>query len=599
LSAAASQDALLLKEREKFRSIQQIARAVGSTLELDDLLHLIVGKITELMDADRSTLYVMDDSQTELWTKVLQADELKEIRLKIGEGIAGWVAKTGQTVNVVDAYEDRRFHPDVDQRSGYRTRSILCTPMKDNLGHIIGVVQVLNKKGGPFTDEDSELLEALVSQASIAIENSKLYLSVVRKNVQLLETQEQLQRRMRELDLLLEVERQISSAGSLDELLDGLLARTTEIIGAEASSVLLQDTRTERLYFSSALGERREAVMKSTVAMGEGICGWVAQHQEPLVINDPGSDPRHNRALARSLDFPPRNILCVPLLGKESTLGAIELLNKVGAEHFEESDLTLLTLVAGRITNAIELARSQEEQVKQSHLASLGQMLAGILHDLKTPMTIISGYTQLMAQNPDELVRKDYAEQVLRQFNIMSAMVQDVLAFARGESTVLIRKVYLHRFLKDLREHLDHEFAGKNIVLTVEDRYQGVAYLDELKFWRVVHNIARNAAQAMPEGGQFTITVEAVDSKLVFAMTDTGSGIPPELEGRLFGLFATAGKKEGTGLGLAIVQKIVKEHAGEITYRSTPGEGTTFTVTLPLNPPRPPSTGDMPALVAG
>jgi len=574
----------LEREREKFRSIQQIARAVGSTLDLDRLLHLIVGKVTELMDADRSTLYVMDDSRTMLWTRVLQADEIKEIRLKLGEGIAGWVARTGEAVNIEDAYQDARFQKEVDQRSGYHTRSILCTPMKDNQGQIIGVVQVLNKRGGVFTAEDEELLEALVSQTAIAIENSQLYLSVVRNNQRLLETQEKLERRMRELDLLLEVERQTSIASSLDELLDGLLARTTELIGAEAASILLMDEKTEQLYFSAALGTQGEMVKEQSVAVGEGIAGWVAAHGEPLIINDPQSDPRHNRELAARIGFFPRTLLCVPLAGQGKMLGAIELLNKLGKDQFDEDDQTLLTLVAGRVARAIELARANEEQLKQSRLASIGQMLAGLLHDLKTPMTISSGYAQLMAQSDDPEVRHQYVEQVLRQFDVMSAMTREVLDFARGESNILIRKVYLHKFIAEMEEHLRHEFSGKKISLAVRQTYKGVAFLDETKFRRVFQNIARNAAEAMPAGGTFTISVDATpaDNKLVFTFQDTGFGVPSELKGRLFEIFATAGKEEGTGLGLAIVHRIVREHEGEITYRTGPNEGTLFEITLPL-----------------
>jgi signal transduction histidine kinase len=578
-----SLEAQIQKEREKFRSIQQIARAVGSTLDLDVLLHLIVGKITELMEADRSTLYVMDESRTELWTKVLQADEIREIRLRVGEGIAGWVAKIGQTVNIEDAYKDGRFNPDVDMRSGYRTRSILCTPMKDNLGNIIGVVQVLNKKTGEaFTSEDVELLEALVSQASIAIENSQLYLSVVRKNLQLLEAQEKLERRMRELDLLLDVEKQMNEATSLDGLLDRLLNRSAELIGAEAASILLLDQKTERLVFRSALGEKREAVKQVSVAMGEGIAGWVAKHGEAVLINDPRGDERHNRVLAERIGLQPRNILCVPLIGAEGPIGSIELLNKLGRDQFEEGDLKLLTLIAGRISQVIELARVKEDQIKQSNLASIGQMLSGMLHDLKTPMTIISGYAQLMAQSNEEDIRHEYTEQILKQFDLMSAMTREVLAFARGESNILIRKVYLHKFMKEMQEHLKIEFSGKNIELRVDLRYKGVVFLDETKFRRIFHNIARNAAQAMPEGGTFTVTADTAGDRLFFTFRDTGMGIPPELEGRLFQAFATAGKKEGTGLGLAIVQKIVHEHEGRISYESKPGQGTTFIIALPL-----------------
>ena len=569
-------------ERHKGRSIKQIALAVGSTLDLDRLLDLIVSKITELMEADRSTLYLTDESGTELWTKVLQADELREIRLKVGQGIAGWVAQAGQTVNIVDAYEDDRFNPRVDLQSGYRTRSVLTIPMRDYQGRITGVVQVLNKKNGSFTEEDEELLEALASQASISIENSKMYQALVRQNIQLRDTHVKLERRATELDLLLEVEKQISESESVEQLLDGLLERTAEIIGAEAASILLRDSQTQHLYFANTVGAKGDQIKHESVPEGLGICGWVTEHQTPLRVDNPATDPRHLKGLARQVDFEPRNILCVPLTGREGSLGAIELLNKLGASTFDDQDLTLLTLVAGRIAYALELHHSKEEHAKQGRLAAIGQMLSGVVHDLKTPMTIISGYAQLMAKNDDAETRMQYAEHILKQFAVMSAMTKEVLAFAKGESQVLIRKVYLHRFMRDMQEHLRHEFEGKGIELKVVQRYKGVAYLDEPKFRRVFQNMARNAAEAMPNGGTFTVQVEGEDDVLTLAFKDTGQGIPREVEGKLFQPFATAGKKDGTGLGLAIVDRIVKQHDGKIDYSSRQGQGTTFSIKLPL-----------------
>ena len=569
-------------ERHKGRSMKQIALAVGSTLDLDRLLELIVSKITELMEADRSTLYLTDETGTVLWTKVLQADELREIRLKVGQGIAGWVAKTGKTVNIEDAYEDQRFNQEVDQESGYRTRSVLCIPIRNYQGRISGVIQVLNKIGGTFSVEDEELLEAMASQASISIENSKMYQSLVRQNIKLRDTHGTLEQRARELDLLLEVEKQISESDSVDQLLDRLLERTTEIIGAEASSILLRDDQTQRLFFRSTIGEKGEVIKQESVLLGEGICGWVTKNAAPLLINDPASDPRHLRELARELDFIPRNILCVPLLGRDGALGAIELLNKVSDGSFEEQDQILLTLVAGRISYALELARAKEEQAKQNRLAAIGQMLSGVVHDLKTPMTIVSGYAQLMARNDDKDTRETYAEQIIKQFAVMSAMTKEVLAFAKGESNVLIRKVYMHKFIKDIQEHLTAELRGKDIKLTVEQEYSGAAFMDEPKFRRVFHNIARNAADAMPDGGTFSVIVSTEGDRLVFTFKDTGTGIPSELEGKIFQPFATAGKEDGTGLGLAIVDKIVKQHDGKITYHSSPAYGTTFVIKLPL-----------------
>ncbi|HEU5394352.1 MAG TPA: ATP-binding protein, partial [Candidatus Methylomirabilis sp.] len=125
--------------------------------------------------ADRSSLFLVDREKKELWTKVAQGLATTELRVPLGTGIAGTVAVSGETVNIADAYADTRFNPEVDRKTGYRTRTILCLPMRDKAGDILGVFQVLNKREGPFGKEDEEVLAAMASQAAIALENARLY----------------------------------------------------------------------------------------------------------------------------------------------------------------------------------------------------------------------------------------------------------------------------------------------------------------------------------------------------------------------------------------------------------------------------------------
>ena len=595
---AASLRAQLRSEHKKLELVQEIGQALSSALELDGLLALIMEKITILMEADRSTLYLFSDDGLELWSKVAQGGEVLEIRLRVGEGIAGWVGQSGETVNIPDAYSDRRFYPAVDVRSGYRTRSILCMPMEARGGARIGVIQVLNKVDGPFTADDEALLGALASQASVAIENSKLYHSVVAKNVELALASGKLQDKTRELDILFTIEREVNEAQNLGDVLDRLLRRAMEVFGARAGSILLRERGTDELTFRSTAGEKGEQVRRMRVTMPDGIVGWVAANKCPIIANDPASDPRHDHKLALAIGYIPGNLVCVPLIGRsidhatdrdeDEVLGVVELLDKDDPAGFDGEDLKLLGLIAGQASRAIQLARSREERQNQNRLASIGQMLAGVLHDLKTPMTIVSGYAQLMAQIEEADQRATYVEQILKQFDQMAAMTREVLAFARGEVNVLIRRVYLHKFLAELRRHLEHELAGKDVRLIMDASYKGAAYFDEQKILRLVHNIARNAVQAMASGGTFRVSTRVDGDALVLEFADTGSGVPPEMEGRLFDLFATSGKKDGTGLGLAIVKKIVDEHRGTIGYESRRGDGdsgTTFVVRLPLERP--------------
>ena len=159
---------------EKLTSILDVAKAMAAARDLDLLLPLIIYEAAKVVDADRCTLFILDREQGELWSKVAQG-AAHEIRVKLGRGIAGSVAETGQVINIQDAYADSRFNRDVDATTGYRTRTILCVPMRDAQGEDTGVLQALNQPVGVFTDEDSELLSALGGQAAGAIENALLH----------------------------------------------------------------------------------------------------------------------------------------------------------------------------------------------------------------------------------------------------------------------------------------------------------------------------------------------------------------------------------------------------------------------------------------
>lgn len=581
-------------ERKKVEAVRQLGKVLGATLDLDRLLVVLLEKVTELLDAERATIYLVTDDGTHLESKIAQGGAIATIRLKAGEGIAGWVAKSQATVNIPDAYADPRFNQAVDKSSGFRTRSILCMPMPDHKGRTMGVVQVLNKRLGPFDADDEALLATVAAHAGIAIENSKLYLNVLGKNIALLSTQDQLRQRIAELDLLFEIEREASAALDLDTLLGRLLSRAIQLVGVEAGSILLREKSSGELFFRNAQGRGAESLQRLKLPAGEGIVGWVALHKEPLLVNDPAHDARHDLFIAEKIGVPARSILAVPLLAprqaddeEPQTLGAIELVNKrtsTGA-GFEESDLRLLTLIAGQVSRAITIARNREERLHSERLASIGQMMSGVLHDLKTPMTIVSGYAQLMASSDDSEQRNHYAELILKQFDLMSSMTRELLQFARGESQLLVRKVYLQKWIAEVRAQLEREFAGKKIELVVDDRYKGAAMFDENKMFRVIHNLARNAAQAMEGRGTFRITIDTDGPELTMAFADSGPGIPEAMAGRVFEAFATSGKRDGTGLGLAIVKKIVEEHHGRVSYESTRGVGTTFRVALPLARP--------------
>ena len=161
----------------RFNKLQRLIEAskiINSTLDLDKLLGLILDSAAKSINADRGTLYLVDGIKKELWSKVLQGINMVEIRLPVGKGLAGYVAETGETINIPDTYADPRFNPEIDKRTGYHTHNMLCMPMKNKDGKIIGVFQLLNKNQGSFDSEDISFIDAFSAHASIAIENARM-----------------------------------------------------------------------------------------------------------------------------------------------------------------------------------------------------------------------------------------------------------------------------------------------------------------------------------------------------------------------------------------------------------------------------------------
>jgi signal transduction histidine kinase/putative methionine-R-sulfoxide reductase with GAF domain len=587
----------LAREHERLLALQDIGAASGSILNIDELLSLVVTRITRVMECDRTTIYLLDEEGKDLVARVAEGEQRHEIRLPVGAGLAGWVARSGQLQNIADVYDDHRFDPAWDQRTGYRTRSMLCVPMKNRLGRPLGVIQCLNKRHGAFTIEDEAMLSALAAQAAVTIENGRFFVQTIQKNMELLETKQQLERRVQELDVLVEIAHVSASARSLDQLLEGVLGRAVRAIDAEAGSILLAEDG-GHLRFRCAIGGAPQAIARVQIPVGTGICGWVAQNRQPKVVNDVSADTRHRADVAASVGYRPRSVLAVPLSWTEPDgtdgIGALELLNKhAGRGPFTEDDVRLATLIASNVSSAISLARARERTEREERLATIGQLLSGVLHDLKTPMAVIAGYTRELTLTEEPPLRERFAQTILKQVDLINAMTRETIAFARGDRSVWLRKVYLKQFFEEVLDQLRRELEpkGVEIELVLEDK--GVARLDQHKIQRAVHNLARNAAEAIgpPQGrrrgGKVTLrvarragTADGLPEAIVIECIDDGPGIPEEIRERVFESFITHGKASGTGLGLAVVKKVADDHGGAVEVESVPGR-TVFRLVLP------------------
>ena len=239
-----------------------------------------------------------------------------------------------------------------------------------------------------------------------------------------------------------------------------------------------------------------------------------------------------------------------------------------------------MTLIAGQVARAVMLTLERQAKLDTERLAAIGRMLAGVAHDLRNPMTAISGFAQLMAMDVDPEKRKTRCKRILFQIDEMTSMIGDLLAFSRGETKLNPMSVDVEGLARDAREVIDAHCKLRGIVLDVSST-GGRVTVDAGRTKRIIYNLAKNATEALAEGGQLKVDLEEHEGSLILKVSDTGPGIPAEVRDHLFEPFITSGKAYGTGLGLSIVKRFVDDHHGEIDVESQEGLGTSFIVKLP------------------
>jgi signal transduction histidine kinase/putative methionine-R-sulfoxide reductase with GAF domain len=571
--------------------VADIARALSAQLTEEQLLDLVMERLTHALDAERSTLFLVGDGDV-LYSKVAQGEGSREIRLSVGQGLAGWVAATQRGVNVKDAYQDPRFDPRWDQETGFRTRSMICQPVIDREGELLGVVQVLNKQEGWFTVDDEGLLHTIMAMTAIALVNQRLHATLIVQNLELAEIQRKLADRVNEIDLLYRLERETTEAADLDEVMDAVVQRLARTVPASVVEVALvrpgDGLALHRYARPARNGDGRASGPVAVVArlvlpavsglVGRAIAGGATLDLAELV-------PARLAQLAAEEDLPfvPRAGRCVPLADEDRVLGALAVYDHPGKQlGLDGTEAKLLELVATQAVRAVTLRQKREQAELQDRLSAIGRALAGILHDLRTPMTVASGAVQLLKSEDDPTERAALADQVMRQLGRMIEMSREVLAFARGDARALYRKVLVQDFARDAEEVVKQVFARTAATVAVTCSDHGFARIDATKLLRVVQNIARNARDVLAEhqDGRFALGIAADGQELVLTFADNGPGVPEAFRHRMFDAFATAGKKDGTGLGLAMVKQFAEAHGGTVSYRDTDGGGATFEIRI-------------------
>jgi len=570
-------EASLRRRLGRLERLYEVSNVIHSTLDPNRALELILEQAVGLTGATSGSVVLINPTSGLL--EILASRGLpvpgRRLKLRMGEGITGWVAQSGRAVRVDDVQQDTRYIS-----ASRRVRSELAVPLQVQR-EVRGVINVDSEKPGAFSADDQLLLEELSRQAAGVIENTWHY--------------EQLRMKAGLFESLVKVGQIINSAVHVEDALQKITRQACQLMQAKVGSLLLLDESGQWLDLKASHGAGRDYLGKPRLSLGDSLVGTVVRRQKPVQEENVYSSGRYQNVEAARREGLVA-LLSVPLVFGGRSLGALNVY-KGEPHYFSNDEIRILSALADLSALAIEKARlyerivDMEEQLRQQEkLSVLGLLAAEVAHEIRNPLTVLKMlYHSLDLQFPREDPRSRDAQIMGEQMDQMNRIVERILDFAR---TTEPEPSWVQ--LKDLLEELEmltrHKLRQQSIEVTRRldpDLPQVLA--DPVQLNQAFLNLVLNAAQAMPNGGRLTIrgtrTTLQRDDGLVEAVAlefkDTGQGMPAHQQKRLFSSpFATT-KSQGTGLGLAVVGRIIEAHHGELTVRSRPKRGATFRIVLP------------------
>ena len=358
----------------------------------------VLAKFTaSVINAEQASVFLNDPRTSELYTRITLNKLTREIRIMNDGGVAGHVFTTGRGLIIPDAYADPRFDPEVDKKTGFVTKNILCVPLRTLGGRVIGVSEVLNKRTDAFTEEDLGLLEELVRQAAIALESRRTAEEIEYDRLQQLE--------------LLKVVSEVSTEIKLGPLLQKLIATITKMLNAERSTLFLNDEKTNELY--TEIGEGLGAT-QIRFPNHVGIAGTVFKSVQSVNIPHAYADLRFNPSFDKRTGFFTRSMLCVPVINKDGkTIGVTQVLNKRGGT-FTSEDEARLKAFTSQIAIALENAKlfDDVQNMKNYNESVLESMSSGVitLNEDGFVITCNTAGSRIMKVRPEDLLKRSAAD---------------------------------------------------------------------------------------------------------------------------------------------------------------------------------------------
>lgn len=582
-----------LHQQSQRRAAQQTllyraSRRIAGALNLDTLLTGIVDALSQDLHYHGVLVMLVEPETNELRPAAISADVRSVItpsyRQPVGVGLMGLAAQTGQTQRSNDTRQDPRYLSVQD----WRSLSELAIAIRSG-EQVIGVLNLESSEEHAFEDEDVRMFEAIADQLAVAIENAKLFTRA--------------QERLARINALQNIQVAILSTMNLVDRLDLILEHAVTQMRAHLGVIFMRDPQTRELFGLRQRGSHDLVAFRELrIKPGEGAVGWIMEHGEPLYIANVNQDARWVRTAA-SVTEGIVSYLGVPLRVEERTIGVIDVGTRT-PRIFTDEEINFFSTLASHAAVAIENARlyeqtraqleqlrdTQDRLIESERRAAIGELVAGLAHEINNPLTAIVGHSQLLMET---IPLDPSTDQWLGELETISSAAQRIARIVQ-EFITLSHVEGGHADPVNLAQ-LVHQAIER---FQSRDESQDIAISENLPsepLWvranpqlieQVMNNLFTNALEAMPRGGGIDVTAGFSDSGQIFcSVRDSGFGVPASDVKRVFEPGYTtkveSGVVRGIGLGLYTAERIIVSHGGAIWINSEEGKYTVVTFTLP------------------
>jgi len=403
--------------------------------------------------------------------------------------------------------------------------------------------------------------------------------------------------RTRRMERLIEISRTLSASLDLEPFLNLLITAASELTGCETASILELEEDGEQLQFLALPWFHHDLLQPVKVPVQTSVAGWVLEHGQPAVVPDVNAEPLHFKGADQATNFVTRSLMAVPITFQGEKLGVLEVVNKAGAAHYTEEDLTILETLASQAAIAIQNTHLLNKVKKsQEQVAQLDRMKSNFIgissHELRTPLGLILGHATFLR----EVIQPDYQAQmdiIIRNSMRLKEIIDSIANMDNaqtGMASLRARSISIKHVIEEVMSSFMQEAERKRIGLRT-DTGQGDLLVegDATKISIALSNVVKNSLDFTYPGGHVFIVTEQIPGYAKVSVIDDGIGIPAKDLSHVFERFYQVEshltrKHGGMGLGLSVAKVMIELHGGRIWAESVEGKGSNFTILLPVNP---------------